>query len=426
MAIIHYTNDPLQERHPIHSYIAMQDQSTNTLGFTKSPARYLSMGSQSTSSRDLEMKLLDVPTDHPVRDAPHKRKRSPLVPSGSNVDDTDQTVGLLDGLSLPKAEAKEDIKQDAQTIIHPRRLGLTIDRLNTKESAFGKRQVTPLATHLKRERSILQLAASPAYRLQREWSVIDLTASSPYMKKESCTPSIHLFGYRSQSVIEISSDSDPDNDGNSSDSLSSDDPGKYFTTMPSRPRPADTVIKSRLPPIEEEQNPKPPRTGNISRACHLSSPTPNPKVEHPNHQPSLSEGGIGDSNRVHEPKVFVRSGGAPQRLDGLAHSLQVGLSSFRELTAAKNALVQYEEKRGYQWIVQKTKLDKNKQPTKLVMQCRCAKEHKQVHDPTIDPSQLREGKSVKTGCEAIANLKLEEDGVPNRTIRGQACDRFIK
>lgn len=252
-------------------------------------------------------------------------------------------------------------------------------------------------THLRvgnRHGTIDLMASSPAYVLQRGRSVIDLTASSPFIKKESCTPSIHQFAFRSQYVIEISSSSDSDDGGDSSDTLSSDDPAKYFITKPSRPRPANAVIRSQLPPIDEDQTPKPPFNGNKSRACHLSSPTPNQErldpqallVKGKDLKPDLLEGHTGDSDRVHdEPKVFVRSGGVPQRLDGLAHSLQVGVSSFRDLQIARNALLQFEEKRGYQWIVQKTVLDKDKQPRKVVWVCRCAKEHKPVHDPSIDP-----------------------------------------
>lgn len=364
------------------------------------------------------MKSLDLPVNHPTRDVSHKRKRTSPFTTASNVLDTDQTTGLLDDLSFGKAEPNEDDKKGAGTFVDPPRFAFTIDRLNTKESVFGKREVTPHSTNQRvgdRQRTNIFNAASPAYNLLRERSVIDLTASSPYMKKESCTPSIQLFAYRSQSVIEISSDSDSDDGGNSSDTLSSDDPAKYFTAKPSRPRPADTVIQSRLPPIDEDQTPKPPRTGNMSRACHLSSPTPTQKNDRLDPQASLAkdndieqgmyEGRVGDSDRVHdEPKVYVRSGGVPQRLDGLAHSLQVGLSSFRDLPTARNALLQFEEKRGYQWIVQKTVLDKEKQPRKVVWVCRCAKEHKPSHDPSIDPGQLREGRSVKTGCKAVANF----------------------
>lgn len=110
----------------MHAYLAKQDQSVYDFGGTKSPAKRLSLGSNVTSSRVLEMKPVDLPVNLPVnrinRNIPHKSgsnpslKRSSSLAFAHNVADTDQTIGLLGGLSFGKAETDEDNKKSVRTL----------------------------------------------------------------------------------------------------------------------------------------------------------------------------------------------------------------------------------------------------------------------------------------------------------------------
>lgn len=250
-----------------------------------------------------------------------------------------------------------------------------------------KREETPFNARNDDARSIIDLTSpSPAHKSVREQSFIDLTRSSPFIKLESHTPVLRPLAYRSHSVIDISSDSDAAGDDESSDTLDSDDPGKYWIQRPkSFPlRPDTGFIRSALPPIGEEQTPKPSRNDmNDARDRLRSSPTPkrgrttkgNPQVikredsptvkREASHAPDTEHGQEQHIHRAEaesaEPRVFVPPPRPPARLDGPAHSVEVCAALFPSLQAAREALYAQEEKRGFQWRTQKTDLDGNHQ-----------------------------------------------------------------
>lgn len=103
------------------------------------------------------------------------------------------------------------------------------------------------------------------------------------------------------------------------------------------------------------------------------------------------------------PQMFVPPPRPPARQDGPAQTLVTFNSFFVTLQEARDALFAQEERRGFQWKVSKTHVVNGVQ-RKLVVKCRRSGVHMPVHAPDLDPGQLREGKSVKTGCLARANI----------------------
>jgi hypothetical protein len=93
------------------------------------------------------------------------------------------------------------------------------------------------------------------------------------------------------------------------------------------------------------------------------------------------------------------------------NSVRVG-SVYSSLEAAKGAVYGREELRGHVWRVAQSKRDDNtRQQRKVTLRCNHYSTHNPVHSITIDPSDHREGKSVKTDCNARVNVNRRADGL---------------
>lgn len=77
---------------------------------------------------------------------------------------------------------------------------------------------------------------------------------------------------------------------------------------------------------------------------------------------------------------------------------------YPTLDEAIEAVFQVEVKRGYIWRKGQSKTRQNGTIKRLTLRCRCYSTHIPSHDPRIDPSDHREGKSARCNCMAHANI----------------------
>jgi hypothetical protein len=86
-------------------------------------------------------------------------------------------------------------------------------------------------------------------------------------------------------------------------------------------------------------------------------------------------------------------------------------SVFSSLLEAKDAVFVREEVRGHIWRVGQSKRDDSNEQRKVTFRCNHYYSHQPVHSIAVDPSDHREGKSVKTECNAHVNVNRRADGL---------------
>ncbi|KAF8876527.1 hypothetical protein CPB84DRAFT_1852938 [Gymnopilus junonius] len=79
-------------------------------------------------------------------------------------------------------------------------------------------------------------------------------------------------------------------------------------------------------------------------------------------------------------------------------------SIFNSLEDAQAAIYAQEERLGHIWRRAQSKSDDNGVIKKMTFRCNHYDDHKPVHSIKIDPSDHREGKSIRTGCKAHVNV----------------------
>lgn len=85
-------------------------------------------------------------------------------------------------------------------------------------------------------------------------------------------------------------------------------------------------------------------------------------------------------------------------------------SMFESLEEAHNAVFEAEERNGHKWVIGQT-YHKHHRMTKQTLRCNRQGNHNLTHDQTIDPSDHRQGKSMKTGCTVHVNILCDGPGL---------------
>lgn len=144
--------------------------------------------------------------------------------------------------------------------------------------------------------------------------------------------------------------------------------------------------------------------GNIkSEAIDLCSPDRKPIVRSkpvfvlPQPHSHLKAEATIDPVRSPDRKPAVRS---VDTAPGLVHVGDV----FNSWEAAQNAVYAREARIGFQWRIGQGKLDSGGHRKKVTFRCRQYYHTSATHGVHLDPSDFRQGKSIRTGCEARVNI----------------------
>jgi hypothetical protein len=79
-------------------------------------------------------------------------------------------------------------------------------------------------------------------------------------------------------------------------------------------------------------------------------------------------------------------------------------SVYQSIDEAEAAIYAREEALGYHWKRAQVEKDKYGQLKKRTFRCNCYYHHTPAHAVGIDPSDHRQGKTIKTGCKAHVNV----------------------
>jgi MULE transposase domain len=202
----------------------------------------------------------------------------------------------------------------------------------------------------------------------RDDSIIDLTESSPELKK----PTLPLHHKQPASSITVL---DSEDEG---DVTVKDEPFRVSPSIsPSRPQPRQPVSVITI---------------------------------------SDSEDGAKRVDDVKPIRLAVDSETKPNTtLQVLPARIEVG-TTFSSVRDAKEALFALEEEKGFRWRVGQSKRSADGSKKKVTLRCRSYYHHDPTHSSTIDPSDHRNGKSIKTGCQARANLNRISPTLWNVTL----------
>jgi MULE transposase domain len=74
----------------------------------------------------------------------------------------------------------------------------------------------------------------------------------------------------------------------------------------------------------------------------------------------------------------------------------------------RDALYAEEERRGHKWKVAQGKHDQHGRK-KVILRCNHYYHHQPTHQPNLDPSEYRKGRSIRTGCNAHVNFNRVQD-----------------
>ncbi|KAJ3712562.1 hypothetical protein C8R42DRAFT_647375 [Lentinula raphanica] len=108
-----------------------------------------------------------------------------------------------------------------------------------------------------------------------------------------------------------------------------------------------------------------------------------------------------------EEKAFAFS---RTSVDPKSHRGIVCGSIFKSLEDARDFIYKEEEQNGHKWVIGTTKV-KSGVITRQTLSCNRRRIHKPVHDQTIDPADFRQGRSIKTGCQAHINVVRDGTGL---------------
>ena len=87
-----------------------------------------------------------------------------------------------------------------------------------------------------------------------------------------------------------------------------------------------------------------------------------------------------------------------------AHGLVRLGSTFTSFEEAKAAVYEQQLRLGHRWRIAQGKTDNAGHRKKVILRCNHYYHHVPTHLATIDPSDHRKGKTIKTGCDAHVNL----------------------
>lgn len=97
------------------------------------------------------------------------------------------------------------------------------------------------------------------------------------------------------------------------------------------------------------------------------------------------------------------------------HDIQAG-SFYPSFAKAQEAVYNREHRLGHIWHVSQSKTLSSGVLKKVILRCNHYRNPTPTHSSTIDPSDHREGKSVKTNCMAHVNLNRQADGLWRVTL----------
>jgi hypothetical protein len=80
---------------------------------------------------------------------------------------------------------------------------------------------------------------------------------------------------------------------------------------------------------------------------------------------------------------------------------------FESIDLAKETIYAYQEEKGFKFVHGQSKKTRAGILRKLILRCTSAGPPRHTHEPTIDPADHRQGRTVRTGCGALANLNRE-------------------
>jgi hypothetical protein len=127
---------------------------------------------------------------------------------------------------------------------------------------------------------------------------------------------------------------------------------------------------------------------------------PKPRVAPPQPHSHIKAEPIDLRSPDHKP--LVRSVNAAP---GLVHVGDV----FNSWEQAQTAIYAREERLGFQWRIGQGKLDGGGHRKKITFRCRQYYHTTPTHGVHLDPSDFRQGKSIRTGCEARVNVNRVEN-----------------
>ncbi|KAK7434283.1 hypothetical protein VKT23_020284 [Stygiomarasmius scandens] len=169
-----------------------------------------------------------------------------------------------------------------------------------------------------------------------------------------------------------------------------------------------TAIKRRSPSVELISRPN-DNHEVISLITPVSSPAKTVKKHH--ESPELVLLSPGNLKAEMDGIKLEGSQRAPVSTTGCG-PITVGCI-FQTLEEACDAVYQEEERRGHKWIIGQTKICKDNphQIAKQTLRCNHRGVHVPIHGKTIDPSDFRQGKSIKTDCKAHVNVIYDGIGL---------------
>ena len=82
---------------------------------------------------------------------------------------------------------------------------------------------------------------------------------------------------------------------------------------------------------------------------------------------------------------------------------------FESLELAKETIYAYQEAKGFKFVHGQSKRDDQGELRKLMLRCTSTGAPRHTHNPAIDPADHRKGRTIRTGCGALANLNRVRD-----------------
>jgi len=99
----------------------------------------------------------------------------------------------------------------------------------------------------------------------------------------------------------------------------------------------------------------------------------------------------------------------------ISTTIRIG-SVFCSSDEAQKAVFTSQEQLGHRWHIAQSKQAPDGSQRKIIFQCNHYYRHKPVHLQSIDPSNHREGKSIKTDCDAHVNIIRQANGLWNVSV----------